>query len=88
MRVIEDAIADERLRLLDFGPGRSVYKQHFSNDGYEERNLLLFAQTFRAQRVRAIRTGVDVVAGGARRALDATGGTQRLKTAWRRRLRS
>lgn len=88
MRVIEDAIADPALRVLDFGPGRSAYKRHFSNDGYEERNLLLFASTFRAQRARAIRAGVDVVARGARRALDATGGTQRLKTTWRRRLRS
>jgi len=88
MRVIEDAIADPALRVLDFGPGRSAYKQHFSNDGYEERNLLLFAQTLRAQRARAIRACVDVVSAGARRALDATGGTQRLKTTWRRRLRS
>jgi len=88
MRVIEDAIADPALRVLDFGPGRSAYKQHFSNDGYEERSLLLFAQTLRAQRARAIRAGVDVVSAGARRALDATGGTQRLKTTWRRRLRS
>jgi CelD/BcsL family acetyltransferase involved in cellulose biosynthesis len=88
MRVIEDAIADPALRVLDFGPGRSAYKQHFSNDGYEERNLLLFAPTFRAQRARAIRSGVDVVSAGARRALDASGGTERVKTAWRRRLRS
>jgi CelD/BcsL family acetyltransferase involved in cellulose biosynthesis len=88
MRVIEDAIADPALRVLDFGPGRSAYKQHFANDGYEERNLLLFAPTLRAQRARAIRAGVDMLAAGVRRALDATGGTQRVKTAWRRRLRS
>jgi CelD/BcsL family acetyltransferase involved in cellulose biosynthesis len=88
MRVIEDAIADPALRMLDFGPGRSPYKERFSNDGYEERNLLLFAPTFRAQRARVIRTGVDVVAAGARRTLDATGGTERLKATWRRRLRS
>ena len=87
MRAIEDAIADPALRVLDFGPGRSAYKQHFSNDGYEERNLLLFAPSFRAQRARAIRGGVDVLAAGARRGLDSTGGTERLKTLWRRRLR-
>jgi len=88
MRVIDEAIADPALRVLDFGPGRSAYKERFSNDGYEERNLLLFARRPRAQRARAIRAGIDVVAAGARRALDATGGTQRLRTTWRRRLRS
>jgi len=88
MRVIEDAIADPGLRVLDFGPGRSDYKRHFSNDSYEERNLLLFAPTLRAQRVRLVRTIVAALTYGARRVLDATGATQRIKTAWRRRLRA
>jgi hypothetical protein len=88
MRVIEDAIADAALRVLDFGPGRSDYKRHFSNDGYEERNLLLFAPTFRAQRVRLVRAAIAASTYGARRVLDATGATQRVKTAWRRRLRA
>lgn len=87
MRVVEDAIGDPQLRVLDFGPGRSDYKRHFSNDGYQERNLLLFAPTPRAQRARVLRGAVGAVRLGARTALDATGGTQRLKTAWRRRLR-
>lgn len=87
MRVIEDAIADPALRVLDFGPGRSEYKRHFSNDGYAERNLLLFAPSFRARRARAARTAVGAVRLAARTTLDATGGTQRVKTAWRRRLR-
>jgi hypothetical protein len=88
MRVIEDAIADPTLRVLDFGPGRSDYKRHFSNDGYEERNLLLFAPTFRARRARVVRTAIAGATYGARRVLDATGATQRVKTAWRRRLRA
>jgi hypothetical protein len=88
MRVIEDAIADPRLRVLDFGPGRSDYKRHFSNESYLERNLVLYASTFRAQRVRVARTAAAAVTLGARRVLDATGGTQRVQTAWRRRLRA
>lgn len=88
MRVIEDAIADPGLRVLDFGPGRSDYKRHFSNGGYEERNLLLFAPTFRAQRARIVRTALAGGSYGARRVLDATGATQRVKTAWRKRLRA
>ena len=87
MRVIEDAIADPRLRVLDLGAGRSDYKRHFSSEGYEERNLLLFAPTPRAQRARLARNAVAGTRLAARTALDATGGTQRLKTAWRRRLR-
>jgi hypothetical protein len=87
MHLIRDAIEDPALRVLDFGPGRSDYKRHFSNDSYLERNLVLYAPTFRAQRARVMRTGIAGVTSGIRRALDATGATQRVKTAWRRRLR-
>lgn len=86
MHVIQDAIK-YRFRVLDFGPGRSDYKRHFSNDSYLERNLVLYAPTFRAQRARVVRTGIAAATLGARRALDATGATQRVKTAWRRKLR-
>jgi len=88
MHVIRDAIADPALRVLDFGPGRSDYKLHFSNESYLERNLVLYASTFRAQRARMVRTTIAGAAYGARRVLDATGATQRIKTAWRRRLRA
>ena len=87
MHVIQDAIADPALRVLDFGPGRSDYKRHFSNESYLERNLVFYAPTFRAQRARIVRTAVAATAYGLRRVLDATGATQRVKTAWRRRLR-
>ena len=87
MHVIRDAIEDPALRVLDFGPGRSDYKRHFSNESYLERNLVLYASTFRAQRARLVRTAIAAATAGARRALDATGATQRVKTAWRRRLR-
>jgi len=86
MHVIQDAI-DHRFRVLDFGPGRSDYKRHFSNDSYLERNLVLYAPTFRAQRARIVRNAVAAGTYGARRALDATGATQRVRTAWRRSLR-
>ena len=87
MHVIQDAIGDPALRVLDFGPGRSDYKRHFSNESYLERNLVLYAPTFRAQRARVVRNAIAATTVGARRALDATGATQRVKTAWRRRLR-
>jgi CelD/BcsL family acetyltransferase involved in cellulose biosynthesis len=87
MRVIEDAIGDPVLEVLDFGPGRSDYKRHFSNDGYEERNLVLFAPSFRPRMINVVRTGLLGAGAGARRVLDATGGTARVKSAWRSRLR-
>ncbi|MES1246184.1 MAG: GNAT family N-acetyltransferase [Actinomycetota bacterium] len=87
MRVIEDAIADPALEVLDFGPGRSGYKQRFANDGYDERNLLLFAPRPRARLAHGLNDAVRVATTGARFVLDRTGATQRLKTAWRRRLR-
>ena len=47
MRVIEDACADPALDVLDFGPGDAAYKQQFSNESREERNVVVFAPTFR-----------------------------------------
>ena len=87
MRVIEDACADPALRVLDFGPGRSAYKQHFSSEGYDERNIVVFAPTWRGRRINVMRTAVLCIAWLGRRALDSTGLTDRLKSAWRGRLR-
>jgi Acetyltransferase (GNAT) domain len=87
MRVIEDGCADPSLRVLDFGPGRSAYKERFSGEGYEERNLLVYAPTWRARRINLARTAVLGVGTAGRRTLDAAGLTDRLKTAWRGRLR-
>ena len=87
MRVIEDACSDPALRVLDFGPGRSAYKRHFSSEGYEERNLVLFAPSFRARRINAARSAILGSAWLARAALDAIGLTDRLKSTWRNRLR-
>ena len=47
MRVIEDAIADPALHRLDFGPGDAAYKQQFSNESRQERNVVVFAPTLR-----------------------------------------
>ncbi len=87
MRVIEDGCSDPSLRVLDFGPGRSAYKERFSSEGYEERNLLVYAPTWQARRVNLGRTAVLGVAAAGRRALDAAGLTDRLRPAWRSRLR-
>jgi CelD/BcsL family acetyltransferase involved in cellulose biosynthesis len=87
MQVIEDACADPDLDVLDFGPGRSPYKQHFSDSGYQERNLVIYAPRLRPRLVNLARSTVLGAGAAARGALDSAGGTERLKTSWRRRLR-
>jgi CelD/BcsL family acetyltransferase involved in cellulose biosynthesis len=87
MRVIADACEDPSLDVLDFGPGRSDYKRHFSSDGYDERNIVVYAPHLRPRAINVARPAALGAGAGARRALDATGLTVRLKTAWRARLR-
>jgi hypothetical protein len=87
MRVVEDAIADPALRVLDFGPGDAAYKQQFSSESFEERNLLVFAPTLRGLRINAVRTGVLASSRLGRRVLDAGRLTDRVRSGWRRRLR-
>ena len=87
MRVIEHACGDPELRVLDFGPGRSAYKSHFSNETYDERTVLVFAPTFRGRRAAFGRNAVLGLGRAARWAVDRTGSTDKLKKAWRGRLR-
>ena len=49
MRVIEDAIADPGLGIVDFGQGDAAYKQQFSSESRLERELVVFAPTFRGR---------------------------------------
>jgi CelD/BcsL family acetyltransferase involved in cellulose biosynthesis len=87
-RVVEDACADPEIRILDFGPGDAAYKLQFGSEDWRERNLLVFARTFRARRINLVRTAILGSTGLARRAVDAAGLTDRIKSGWRGRLRS
>jgi CelD/BcsL family acetyltransferase involved in cellulose biosynthesis len=87
MRVIEDLIADPELHSLDFGPGDAAYKQQFSSESLAERELVVFARTWRGLRGNAVRAPVLGAALAARRALDAARLTDRVRTGWRGRLR-
>lgn len=87
MRVIEDAIADPALAFLDFGPGDAAYKQQFSSESWDERDLTVFAPSFRGIRVNLVRNAVLASSSAARRALDAAKLTDRVRTGWRSRLR-
>jgi len=87
MKVIDDLCADPTVDVLDFGPGDAEYKRLFSNDGVRERNLVVFAPTFRARRINAIRTGILGSARLVHRIVNATKLTARVKARWRGRLR-
>jgi CelD/BcsL family acetyltransferase involved in cellulose biosynthesis len=87
MHVIEDAIADPELGVLDYGPGDAPYKQQFSSEGRLERSVVVFGPSFRGRRINAARTAILGSGLIARRALDAGGLTERVRSGWRSRLR-
>lgn len=87
MRVIADLCADSDVDLLDFGYGDAEYKRHFSDESWSEGDLLIFAPTIRARTINVVRTVVMGAATEARRILERVGMTDRVKTAWRRRIR-
>jgi hypothetical protein len=87
MKVIEDAIEDPDVSIVDFGQGEAAYKQQFGDTSELERDLIVFAPTPRAVRINILRNVVLVSADGARRALDATQLTDRVRSGWRDRLR-
>jgi hypothetical protein len=87
MKAIDDAIDDPEISVLDFGQGDAAYKQQFSSESSLERNLVVFGPTLRALRVNALRNTVLLSAGAARRVLDASSLTNRVRSGWRGRLR-
>ncbi|MBV8396605.1 MAG: GNAT family N-acetyltransferase [Actinobacteria bacterium] len=87
LHVIEDAIADPALQVVDFGPGDAAYKQQFSSESGWEREVVVFAPTLRGIGANAVRTPVLGSARLARRLLDATELTDRVRSGWRARLR-
>jgi Acetyltransferase (GNAT) domain len=88
MRVIEDACADPTLHVLDFGPGDAAYKLQFSNASHSERQVVVFAPTARTRRINATRAAILGSERAARRLLDATDLTERIRARWRHRLRA
>jgi CelD/BcsL family acetyltransferase involved in cellulose biosynthesis len=87
-RGFEELFADAAVTTIDYGLGDAEYKRRFGNDTWEEQDVLLFAPTARAVRINLTRSAILAAADLARRALDRTGATARVKKVWRRRLRS
>ena len=69
MRMMEDLCADPTVHAVDYGFGDAQYKRSFGDTAWEEADVLLFAPTFRAARINAIRTSVVLGTRLAKRAL-------------------
>ena len=88
MRVIEELCGDPDVDIFDYGFGDADYKRHFSDESWEESDLTVFAPTIRGYTVNAGRTAVMATAAQAKALLEHFGLAGRVKTRWRRRLRS
>lgn len=72
--------------LVDFGLGDADYKQRFGSRSYLESGFGIYRKSIRGACVRAAETAVSGLDRQARALLLRVGGTQRLKTIWKRRL--
>jgi hypothetical protein len=86
-RLIDNLCEDPAIRVVDFGSGDAAYKHQFGSDTWSEKDVLVFAPTFRAVGINAVRTAVQTADLGARRVLQKVGSGDKVKTLWRSRLR-
>jgi CelD/BcsL family acetyltransferase involved in cellulose biosynthesis len=83
LRVIEDLCRDEHIGFVDYGFGEAGYKRQYGNESWEERDVLLYAPSFRAARINVARTAVLATAAVAREGLTRLGLLERVKRRWR-----
>jgi CelD/BcsL family acetyltransferase involved in cellulose biosynthesis len=86
VRMIEELCASGDVQTLDWGHGDADYKRQFGDTRREQADILFFARTPRAVRVRLTRAGAAGATRLAKRMLAGSGRAQRLKRAWRDRL--
>lgn len=86
IHMLERLSAGDEVDAVDFGFGHAEYKRRLANEHWEERDVLLFAPSFRAIRVNLTRAAILAGVRSGKRTLAHTGLDQRLKTAWRKRL--
>jgi CelD/BcsL family acetyltransferase involved in cellulose biosynthesis len=87
-KLIEEAVADPEITLLDHGYGDADYKRRFGDRSWLEEDVLVYAPRLKGVRANAGRTAVMGAAGLARRALRSKTTVARVKRLWRDRLRS
>lgn len=88
MRLIEDLSGDGETEILDFGSGDAEYKRRFSDESWEEQDVLVWAPTAKGIRTNLAHTGVLALIGGVKRVAGGRRLGGALKNRWRARLRS
>lgn len=83
---LNDELAKEGVRKLDFGIGDALYKRRFGDRSWREASVWIFAPTAKGLVLRSSRGLLAAVDNWGRRLIQKVGGLDRLKTAWRRRL--
>jgi CelD/BcsL family acetyltransferase involved in cellulose biosynthesis len=83
LHVIEDLCRDEHIGFVDYGFGEAGYKRQYGNESWEERDVLLYAPSFRAARINLSRTAVLAIGEVARAGLTRLGLLERVKRRWR-----
>jgi hypothetical protein len=82
-----DALVEEGTRDLDFGLGDAFYKERFADRSWRETNVRIFAPTLKGLFLCSVLKAVNFADLAARRLVEKTRLSTRLKTSWRRRLR-
>jgi hypothetical protein len=72
---------------VDFATGRAQYKEILSSREWQEISVYIFAPSFKGLALNAVRTVAGGVDRGLKRLLVQTGLLQKIKKAWRARLR-
>ena len=83
---LNDELAREGVRKLDFGIGDAVYKQRFGDRSWREATIWLFAPTAKGLALRSCMGLFSTVDKFGRNLIQRIGVLDRLKTGWRRRL--
>jgi len=78
---------DEAVTGIDFATGRAQYKEILSTREWQEISVYIFAPSFKGLALNAIRTVAGGIDKGLKRVLVQTGLLQKIKKAWRARLR-
>jgi hypothetical protein len=85
MRMLEDLCDDPEVHEVDYGFGDSEYKRRFSNESWEEADLVVFAPRLRPVFVNALKSGGEAATLLAKRVLGGERAAA-VKKRWRGRL--
>jgi CelD/BcsL family acetyltransferase involved in cellulose biosynthesis len=82
-----DELANEGVRVFDFGLGEAHYKVRFGDTSWRETSPRVFAHTLKGHTLRCVLACFGQIDNAARRILDSARALDKVKTAWRRMVR-